>query len=51
MRKLERMTYYMLKKREPWRCEDRGLTERKLSRLDARTTLKKVDPRPRRNVG
>jgi transposase len=34
MRKMERMTYHMLKSREPWRYEDRGLTERKLSRLD-----------------
>ena len=34
MRKIERMTYYMLKRREPWKYEDRALTERKLSRLD-----------------
>jgi transposase len=34
MRKIERMTYFMLKKREPWKYEDRALTERKLSRLD-----------------
>ena len=34
MRKIESMTYYMLKRREPWKYEDRGLTKRKLSRLD-----------------
>lgn len=33
MRKMERMTYYMLKRRTPWKYEDRALTERKLSRL------------------
>ena len=35
MRKIERMTYFMLKRREPWKYEDRALTERKLARLDS----------------
>lgn len=44
MRKLERMTYYMLRKREAWKYEDRGLTERKLSRLYEEEEEKGGDP-------
>ncbi len=33
MRKLMRMTYFMLKKRQAWKYEDKALTEEKLSRL------------------
>jgi transposase len=34
MKKLARMVYYMLKKRQRWRREDESLTRRKLSKLE-----------------
>ncbi|MCL5785533.1 MAG: hypothetical protein M1151_02545 [Candidatus Thermoplasmatota archaeon] len=34
MRKLVRMMFTMLKERKPWRYENPGLTENKLSRLE-----------------
>ncbi len=33
MRKIERMTYFMLKNRQTWKYEDKALTQEKLSRL------------------
>ena len=44
MRKIERMTYFMLKRREPWKYEDRALTERKLARLDSNDDENGGDP-------
>lgn len=34
MRKLVRMEYYMLKRRENWKWEDKASTRRKLAELD-----------------